>query len=159
MIFVTVGTQKFQLNRLLELLDREKIEEEIYAQIGYSTYKPKNYKYKKFLNQEEFEKCIKEASLVLTHAGVGSILTAMNYDKPILVFPRLKKYGEHVDDHQLQIAETFMEKNYIKMYSEKESLIEQIKDSKNMKRNFYRSSRKRYLQFLGKYIEKLTADN
>ena len=118
MIFVTVGTQKFQLNRLLKILDDERQDEKIFAQIGFSTYKPKNFKYKNFLTQKEFSEYIKKASIVITHAGVGSILTAMEYGKPILVFPRLKKYGEHVDDHQLQIAETFMEKKYLIMYSE-----------------------------------------
>lgn len=153
MIFVTVGTQKFQLNRLLELLDDEEIDEEIFAQIGFSTYRPNNFESRKFLSSKEFESYIQKSSLVITHAGVGSILTAMKYDKPILVFPRLKKYGEHVDDHQLQIAETFTEKKYVKMYTEKKSLIKQINDSKSMKRSFYKSSNKKYIKFFTKYIE------
>lgn len=155
MIFVTVGTQKFQLNRLLEILDCEEIEEEIFAQIGCSTYKPKHFKSQKFLTQKDFLKYMENASIVITHAGVGSILTAMDFDKPILVFPRLKKYGEHVDDHQLQIAQTFMEKKYIMIYSEDKPLIEQIEAVKNMKRNYYKSSNKRYIKFLDKYMEKL----
>lgn len=155
MIFVTVGTQKFQLNRLLEILDCEEIEEEIFAQIGCSTYKPKHFKSQKFLTQKDFLKYMENASIVITHAGVGSILTAMDFDKPILVFPRLKKYGEHVDDHQLQIAQTFMEKKYIMMYSEDKSLIEQIEAVKNMNRNYYKSSNKRYIKFLDRYMKKL----
>ena len=141
MIFVTVGTQKFQLNRLLKILDDERQDEKIFAQIGFSTYKPKNFKYKNFLTQKEF-----------------AILTAMEYGKPILVFPRLKKYGEHVDDHQLQIAETFMEKKYLMMYSEEKKLIDQINEAKNMKRNQYISSNDKYIKFLNQYISESEND-
>ena len=158
MIFVTVGTQKFQLNRLLKILDDERQDEKIFAQIGFSTYKPKNFKYKNFLTQKEFSEYIKKASIVITHAGVGSILTAMEYGKPILVFPRLKKYGEHVDDHQLQIAEKFMEKKYLMMYSEEKKLIDQINEAKNMKRNQYISSNDKYIKFLNQYISESEND-
>ncbi|MCI8427287.1 MAG: glycosyl transferase [Lachnospira sp.] len=117
MIFVILGTQKFQLNRLLKALDKlcenKTITEEIFAQIGHSNYHPKNYLYTNFLDRLVFEKKMKDSSLVITHGGVGSIITAINEKKPIIVFPRLKKYKEHVDDHQLEIARAFSKKNYV----------------------------------------------
>lgn len=117
MIFVTLGTQKFQLNRLLKEVDKlcenGKITEELFAQIGYSNYCPQNYLYTDFFDRAVFEKKVKESSLVITHGGVGSIITAINNKKPVIVFPRLKKYKEHVDDHQLEIAQAFSKKNYV----------------------------------------------
>lgn len=108
MIFVTLGTQKFQLNRLLKLLDdlcrTQKIKEEIFAQIGHSDYCPMHYSYIDFLDKKIFEKKVKESSLVISHGGAGSIMSALKENKPVIVFPRLRKYKEHVDDHQLEIA-------------------------------------------------------
>ena len=88
MIFVTLGTQKFQLNRLLKEVDKlcenGKITEELFAQIGYSNYCPQNYLYTDFFDRAVFEKKVKESSLVITHGGVGSIITAINNKKPVI---------------------------------------------------------------------------
>ena len=104
MIFVTVGTHNQQFNRLLieidRLVEKGKIKNVI-AQIGYSTYAPKNYKWFRFLNFEGMVKLQKRADIIITHAGVGSIMTALDIDKPTIVVPRLSKYKEHVDNHQL----------------------------------------------------------
>jgi UDP-N-acetylglucosamine transferase subunit ALG13 len=108
MIFVILGTQKFQLNRLLKKLDKYveegKIKDDIVAQIGYSDYLPKRYKYVEFLDKKDFDTMIKKADIVIAHSGVGSIISALSLDKPVVVFPRLAKYKEHIDDHQLDIA-------------------------------------------------------
>ena len=81
MIFVAVGTQKFQLNRLLreidELVKRGEISEEVFAQTGYSEYEPRNYNYKPFLDRDEFVKAIVESNLLITHSGVGTIITGL----------------------------------------------------------------------------------
>ena len=107
MIFVTVGSQKFQFNRLLqkidELIDQKVITEEVFAQIGVSDYKPRNYEYTDFTTQEEFLKKIEECDLVITHAGTGVIVNSVKRGKKVIGTPRLEKYGEHVDDHQIQL--------------------------------------------------------
>ena len=130
MIYVVCGTQKFPLNRLLkaldELVENGKIKERIVAQIGHSDYYPKHYEWVKFNDSAEFEKNIRECSLLLTHSGVGTILAGKENNKPILVFPRSKKYGEHVDDHQWQIARMFAEKNYVLICESVEELEEKI---------------------------------
>ena len=111
MIFVVLGTQKFQLNRLLQKLDdyveQGLIKDEVYAQIGNSTYKPRNYSYKEFFDKKEFDETIGKSDVVIAHSGVGTIITAIHAQKPVVVFPRLAKYKEHVDDHQLEIAKAF----------------------------------------------------
>ena len=117
MIFVTLGSQKFQFNRLLteidKLIEEGNIEEEVFAQIGYSDYKPKNYKYKEFLDRDEFSSVMKKCDKVITHGGTGAIISAIKQGKKVIAIPRLKKFDEHVDDHQLQIVEEFKKMNFI----------------------------------------------
>lgn len=140
MIFITLGSQKFQFNRLLEevdkLIEQGIITEEVFAQIGYSDYKPKNYKYNKFLDRDEFNEIIKKCDKVITHGGTGAIINAVKNNKKVIAIPRLAKYGEHVDDHQLQIVKKFKEMGVIsicndtkylkKIYDEIESKIGKI---------------------------------
>lgn len=117
MIFITLGSQKFQFDRLLKEVDRliEKniLKEEVFAQIGYSEYFPVHYKYKRFLDREEFQEYEGKATIVITHGGTGAIIGAVKKGKKVIAVPRLAKYGEHVDDHQLQLVGQFDEMNII----------------------------------------------
>lgn len=117
MIFITVGSQKFQFNRLLKevdsLINENLIKERVFAQTGYSTYKPKNFEYKDFLSREEFLNYEEKAQIVITHGGTGAIIGAVKKGKKVIAVPRLKKYNEHVDDHQVQIIQQFKEQNLI----------------------------------------------
>lgn len=130
MLFVILGTQKFQLNRLLkemdELIEQGVITQEVIAQIGVSDYEPKRYKYYRYLDKSQFDDFISQASLIITHSGVGSIITALKAKKPVVVYPRLQKYHEHVDDHQLDIAKAFETKNYVLCRHEEDTLAEVI---------------------------------
>ena len=117
-IFITLGSQKFQFNRLLKAVD-ELCEKEIvdaagvFAQIGYSDYLPRKYSYKKFLDRDEFSKEMGKADIVITHGGTGAIIGAVKKGKKVIAVPRLVKYGEHVDDHQLQLIKQFDDLNLI----------------------------------------------
>lgn len=126
MIFVILGTQKFQLNRLLvemdELIEVGGITQEVIAQIGVSDYEPKHYKFYRYIDKCQFDEFISRASLIITHSGVGSIITALKAKKPVVVYPRLQKYHEHVDDHQLDIAKAFEKKNYVLCRHEEDTL-------------------------------------
>ena len=117
MIFVALGTQDFHFNRLLEAIDTllvdDTIKEEVFAQTGYSTYNPKHYQCKRFMDHAEFYKYLEKCSLLITHAGTGTIISALKKKKKVIVMPRLKKFHEHVDDHQLEIASMFSEKGLI----------------------------------------------
>lgn len=117
MIFITLGSQKFQFNRLLKEIDRlvenDTIKDEIFAQIGYSDYKPKNYNYKSFLDRNEFSEIMDKCDKVITHGGTGAIIGAIKNDKKVIAVPRLRKFGEHVDDHQLQIIKEFVDMGII----------------------------------------------
>lgn len=117
MIFVVLGTQKFQLNRLLieidDLIETGGITQEVIAQIGVSDYTPKHYQYYRYMDKKQFDDYISRATVVITHSGVGSIISALKSKKPVVIYPRLHKYREHVDDHQLDIAKAFERKKYV----------------------------------------------
>lgn len=113
MIFITLGSQKFQFNRLLKAVDDLEVDEEIFAQTGYSDYKPYKYDYKSFLDRDEFSDVMDKSDIVITHGGTGAIINAVKKKKKVIAVPRLAEYGEHVDNHQIQIVEQFKELNLI----------------------------------------------
>lgn len=157
MIFVVLGTQKFQCNRLLRLIDdmaeNGLIDEEVYAQKGHSDYEPKNYTAVDFMGKEEFDNKVEACSILITHSGVGTILTGINCCKPVIVFPRLKKYKEHVDDHQLDIARAFSRKKLVLMCGEEDDMGELITKCRNMHFEMYESQRDNMINIINNYIE------
>ncbi len=101
MIFVAVGTQ-FSFNRLIEYMDDWAAgnDEKVIAQISDGSYTPKNMEWERFLNGEEYNKNINEASVFVSHAGMGNIISAREQQTPIIVMNRQFKLGEHRNDHQ-----------------------------------------------------------
>jgi len=106
MIFVTIGLHYQGFNRLIKAVDELalKIDEEVIAQISSTKYTPKNIEYFREKNIEEVDEYFKDARIIISHAGIGSIITALKYEKPLIVVPRLKKYGEHTNDHQMEVS-------------------------------------------------------
>ncbi len=105
LILVIVGLM-YGFEQLVKKMDEiaGTIDEEVVMQIGNTSYEPKNAEYFRFVSEEEIDRLYNNARVVVCHAGVGSILTALAHNKPTIVVPRKKKFGEHVDDHQLEIA-------------------------------------------------------
>lgn len=130
MTFVTLGTQNFPFNRLLELIDRLAAEGvlrgEVFAQTGHSTYVPKHYSGVDFLEPEEYHRYITEADLVIAHAGVGTIMSCLSNHKKLIVVPRTKAHGEHVDDHQFEIAEEFARRGCLLAAGDYDALKEAV---------------------------------
>lgn len=159
MIFVTVGSQKFQFNRLLkkidELIENKVINEEIFAQIGVSDYKPQNYKYKEFVTQDEFNKYLDEARLIITHAGTGVIVNAIKKGKKVIGIPRLSKFGEHVDDHQIQLLNEFANMNLIETCIDEKELKEKIQQIDNKEFKKYDSNNENFIKDIKEYIRKI----
>lgn len=158
MIFVTVGSQKFQFNRLLKEIDRliesKIIVEEVFAQIGVSDYIPKNYKFERFLKQEDFKKNIEKADIIITHAGTGVIVNAVKKGKKVIAIPRLKEYLEHVDDHQIQLINEFSELNFIEPVYKVNELEKALKEVREKKYNKYVSNTDKIIESIEKFIEK-----
>lgn len=117
LIFVTVGSRNYPFNRLFKELDKlcEEgiIQDKIFAQIGTSTYIPKHFEYKDFISPEEFLEKINAASFVISHGASGSIMKALNARKKVIAVTRLEKYGEHINDHQIQNNEAFGINGYV----------------------------------------------
>lgn len=117
MIFVTVGSRNYPFDRLFKKLDELYedgiLTEEMFAQTGTSTYKPKHYEYKDFISQDEFLAKINEADIVVSHGASGSIMKALNAGKKVIAVTRLEKYGEHINDHQIQNNVAFGSNSYV----------------------------------------------
>lgn len=163
MIFLTVGTQ-FPFDRLVRALDNivedGLIDEEIFAQIGKSSYKPRNFTSVDSLDAVLYHKQVQKASNIIGHAGVGTIMMALENNKPLLVMPRLKKYGEVVNDHQVAIARRFEESGYLLTAYEVEELpvkVEKLKSFVPKKRQTQTQKMvERISKFLNDFIEKKT---
>ncbi len=134
MIFLTVGTQ-FSFDRLVKSVDQafdgRLINEEIFAQIGETSYKPLNFESVVSLEKDLFDKRLREASGVISHAGMGTITMALKNHKPLLVMPRLKRYREHVNDHQVATARKFEELGHILAVYDAKDLPNGIRKLKN----------------------------
>lgn len=126
MVFVTVGSQKFQFDRLLEAVDickaREVITDDVLAQIGHCRYTPIHYEYVRFVDRDIFKKAIDDSAVIITHGGTGVIINALKRGKRVIAMPRLKKYSEHVDDHQLQLLESLSDMGLIRVFNDADSL-------------------------------------
>lgn len=130
MIFLTVGTQ-FPFDRLVKSVDQmisqNGFREEIFAQIGESSYRPHNFEGIPFLEKHLFDKYISEASSIISHAGMGTIMMALDKRKPLLAMPRLAKYDEVVNDHQVAIARKFEEFGQILVAYDAKDLSQKVK--------------------------------
>ena len=122
MVFVTVGSQKFQFDRLIKAVDAlcadGIIESGCFAQTGACAYEPQHMEHKDFLDREEFRARMDACDTVITHGGTGAIIGAVKDGKKVIAVPRHARYGEHVDDHQEQIAAKFEEMGYVRVCRE-----------------------------------------
>jgi Uncharacterized conserved protein len=102
MILLSVGTQ-LPFDRLISIMDdlAPNIPEPVYGQIGFGKYVPRNFEFSSAIAPAEFEERFRGADVIVSHAGIGTILTAQRHEKPIILFPRRARYGEHRNDHQL----------------------------------------------------------
>lgn len=134
MIFVTVGTHEQQFNRLIEEIDKlvefGYIKEEVIIQSGFSTYNVKNCKSEKIITYQQMIKNIKDARIVITHGGPATFIMPLQMGKIPVVVPRMKKYGEHVNDHQLNFAKI------VELRLGNVILVEQIEELRKVLSNY-----------------------
>ena len=128
MIFATVGTQG-QFDRLIRTIDEwagARGRAHIFAQTGPSDYRCKHIQTERFIDPAEFRKHVEAASLVISHAGMGSIITALELGKRIIVMPRRASLGEHRNDHQLATARRFAEQGRIVVAFTEQELVDKL---------------------------------
>lgn len=159
MIFVILGSQKFQFDRLLTALDKQisdgKIKDTIFAQTGCSCYKPMHFEYKQFMDRDEFSRMQASADIIITHGGTGAIVGALKKGKKVIAVPRLSKYGEHVDDHQLQIIEEFVKSGFILECQNCDDLYVNIEQIRDLKLSEYKSNTQSYIDSISEFINEL----
>lgn len=117
LILVCVGASEYHFDRLLEIIDQLCDEividgKEVIAQIGSTDYKPRNYKSFSLIGRDDFQQYMEKADFIITHAGTGSVIPPLKIGKKVIVFPRMDKYREHLDDHQLELCEVFTSAGY-----------------------------------------------
>ena len=126
MIFVTVGSQ-FGFDRLVRAVDRAVesglIAGEVHAQIGDGHYTPRRFDFVRVMDKMAFDRHVELASALISHAGMGTLTAALEFHKPILVMPRLKRFGEIVNDHQMETAEEFARHGHVLFARDENELL------------------------------------
>lgn len=125
MILVTVGTQKQGFNRLFEWIESIEIKDKVVLQLGYTPFKSEKYESYEF--PENFQEFLCNANVVICHGGVGSIIEAISLGKKVIAIPRQQQFGEHVDNHQMEIVNKMVDQNFIFSANSKNELQEKLK--------------------------------
>lgn len=157
MILVTLGTQDKPFYRLLEAiqnkLDNKKIKDDIIVQAGCSkNFKTKSMKMFDLIPIQEFDKLISECDILITHGGVGSIITGLKNNKKVIAAARLKKYKEHTNDHQLQIIKKFKEEGYILELENFNDIDKVLKKAETFIPKKYKSNTKKFINLVEEKI-------
>ena len=162
MILVLLGTQNNSFHRLLEkmdeLINKGIINEKVIVQSGYTNYESKNMRVFDLIPQEELERYQEQADLIITHGGVGSIISSIKKGKKVIAVPRLHEYHEHVNDHQKQIVELSGQKGYligISGVNELEEAIIKAQEFKPVKYEKKEDGNKKMLSIIQDFIEKI----
>ncbi len=135
MIFVTVGIQ-LPFERLVNAVDvwaKQNNCPDVFAQTGRTSWKPSYIDVIDFLSPVEFQKKFQAADLVIGHAGMGTIITAMEHKKPLLVMPRDASQGEHRNNHQLTSARRFLSLQYIDVAFDEAELVDKLKKHEDIR--------------------------
>lgn len=156
MILIVLGSQKFQFNRLLKAVDDQvaegKIKDNIFAQTGVSDYKPKHYPHQAFLDRAVFDQLLEKADTVITHGGSGAMIGASKKGKKVIAVARRAKYGEHVDDHQLQLIEQLRKLDIICECQTCDDIWKAIEAVKKKKYKSYQSHTNEMIESIEKFI-------
>jgi UDP-N-acetylglucosamine transferase subunit ALG13 len=112
-ILVIMGMEVHQFDRLARAIDELQqggsVQEDFFVQLGSCKYVPQFTKYERYLSFGALCELVTSASLVVSHAGVGSALTCIQYGKHPIIVPRRSAFGEHIDDHQLEFTKRLSE--------------------------------------------------
>ena len=160
MILVLLGTQNNDFHRILDEIEKNiingNITEEVIVQAGYTKYKSNNMKIFNMIPQKELEKLVTSANLIITHAGLGSIEMALEKGKKVIAIPRLKKYNEHVNNHQKDIKEDYEKRGWIIGIDDVSELNNAIIKSKNFIPNKYeKKDNKKIIKVIKTFIDKI----
>lgn len=149
MIFVTVGTQDKPFERIIKAVEdavkANKITDEVVVQAGNTKYESKVLNVLNYVPFDEFNNYLSKADIIITHGGVGSILNALKLKKKIIAVPRLKKYGEHINDHQLQVIQKMTKDGYILSCEDENEIADKVYEAENFVVKEYTSNTENFI--------------
>lgn len=158
MVLVVLGTQDKEFSRLLEAVEEQikkgVITEDVIVQAGQTKYNTRRMKVLDFVSRDDFQEYVRNSNYIITHGGVGTIIESLDAGKKIIAVPRLKQYGEHENDHQLQIIGEFVKRGYILTCSDLSQLGQTIQKLSSFEPKEYQSNNKNFISVIRKEIEK-----
>jgi UDP-N-acetylglucosamine transferase subunit ALG13 len=159
LILVTLGTRAFQFDRLLLKLDKlcaegiiddDLVVQSVSSGLTYRHFTPEHY-----LSTELMHHYMSKSSLIITHGGTGSITDALKLGKKVIGVPRLSKYQEHIDDHQVELIRFFRNQNYIIGIDDVEELEDAIQKSKSFQPAKFESGNKKIKAIIRNFLDNL----
>ena len=163
MILVTLGTQDKSFKRLLDAIQKQidlgNIKDRVVVQAGCTKYDSNDMEIFDLIDRDQFSELIKKCDLLITHGGVGSIVGGLNKNKVVIAAARLEKYGEHLNDHQLQIINNFTKEGYILNLEDFDNLALLLKEAKTFKPKKYKSNKEKFVKLIEKKIDELIGDD
>lgn len=157
MILVLLGTQDNSFHRLLdkiqELIDKKVIKEEVVVQAGRTKYQSKDMKIFSLVSQDKLKELTEKADIVITHGGVGSIVMSLKMGKKVIAVPRLSTFGEHVNDHQIQIVDSFDKQGFLIGVIELDNLEKALEKAKTFKPKKFVSQTDNMIKIIEDFID------
>lgn len=157
MILILLGTQDNSFHRLLEevqaLIDKKVITEKVIVQAGRTKYESKDMEIHSLMPEEELKEIMKKADLVITHGGVGSIVMALKMEKKVIAVPRLSEFGEHINNHQIQIIETFNSQEFLIGITDLKELGNALEKAKEFKPKKFKSETEHMINLIEEFID------
>ena len=158
MILVTRGTQEKQFRRLLDAVQKAvndgAIHDRIVVQAGYTQFSSQDMEVFDYIPQEKFASFLNEADLIITHGGVGTIMTGLREHKTILAAARLAQYKEHHNDHQTQLLEAFEEDGFLIYMRDLRDIRPYLKKAETFHPRPYVSNNAAFVARIRDFIEK-----
>ena len=158
MIFVTVGSQKFPFDRLLRAVDQmvrdQIIADKVFMQTGTSAYIPGCW-HQPFCSREIFEEMMEQCDILVTHGGAGTMIDAVRMGKKVIAVPRLARFGEHVDDHQLELTERLHRMNLVYACLDVNRLASALETIRNHRFDVFSSNTETFIASLDGYLRAL----
>lgn len=158
-IFITVGTYKLQFDRIFmeidSLLEKNQLRCNVIAQIGSSTYKPKNFEFFDYCGQKKLHEIINKSDLIICQGGSGSIMDSLLLGKRVISVPRLVEFKEFFDNHQIQLVSKMEELGLILAVYDIKNLHEMINKAEKFKPDFKNANQDKYTEFFTNYFKEL----
>ena len=160
MILVLLGTQNNDFHRLLDEIEKNinqgNINDEVIVQAGFTKYKSSQMQIFNMIPKNDLESLVKKADLIITHAGLGSIEMSLEQGKKVIAVPRLKKYGEHVNDHQKDIENEYKKRGWIIGIDDVSELSAALNEAKSFKpQKYVEPKRENMVNIIKTFIDKI----